>query len=523
MLLRTRRALALATLGLLACAPARAQGPGQRGAADEWRFPDLPPAAPVSAAEHARRRAALAERMRDGVLVVWGQDEPETDYAPFAQNPAFRYLTGITEPGAALVVSKQGSQVRETLFVRRRNPAREVWEGSRLGAERARALTGIATREVEGMMPLLDSLLATPRTLYTVSPLPEDAGERTVLRRDQQLVKQLVDAHAGTRTESLDRVLSQLRGSKSATELDLIRRAVYITILAHHQAARYVEPGMNEFEVQALIEGTFRRYGSERPSFASIVGSGPNSTTLHYREADRFMQAGETLVMDIGASYRGYAADLTRTLPVSGRFSPEQRQVYQIVLDAQKAAEALVRPGATWAQINAAAQRVLAEGLTRLGLIESPTASYACGRNGSSRCPQIQLFYMHGLGHGIGLDVHDPDVSYFGGAFKEGSAFTIEPGIYVRADVLDHLADTPENRALIARLRPVVARYRNIGVRIEDDYVVTARGVERVSEGAPREIAEIEALMAEPSPWSAGRRPEAVEWYRGTTPRPAAP
>jgi Xaa-Pro aminopeptidase len=289
-------------------------------------------------------------------------------------------------------------------------------------------------------------------------------------------------------------------------------------VLAHRAAMRSVEPGMNEFEIQALIEYYFRRNGAERPAYSSIVGSGPNSTTLHYRAADRFMQDNEVLLIDVGASYRGYAADITRTMPVNGRFSTEQRAIYEIVLRAQKAAEGLVRPGATWEELNRAVDSEIAAGLAALGLIDSANATYRCdSQRFGNVCPQYRLYYMHGLGHGIGLDVHDPEISYTAG-FQPGSVFTIEPGVYVRADALDFLPDTPENRQMADRLRPVVQCYRNIGIRIEDDYIVTGSGVERVSAGLPREIAEIEALMAQPR-LDPERRPEIVEWYRATTPR----
>jgi Xaa-Pro aminopeptidase len=488
-------------------------------AAEAWDVPALPPAEPIAREEYAARRAALAAQIDGGVIVALGAAEPEADYLPFAQTPTLRYLTGITEPGAALVISKRDGRVEEFLFVRPRNPAREVWEGERLGAAGARALTGIPARSVEEFAPVVNSLLADAPALYTTGPLPRGEAPGAVLTAEQQVIARLADENPGVELASLGAELQRLRAAKSPAELDRIRRAAYITNLAQRAAIRTIEPGMNEFEIQALIEYTFRRYGAERPSFATIVGSGPNATTLHYRADDRFMQAGEVVVMDIGASYAGYAADITRTVPVSGTFSPEQRAIYEIVLEAQKAAEAAARPGATWNELNTIAERVIAEGLTELGLIESPTATYRCDSERFGRvCPQYRLFYMHGLGHGIGLDVHDPEVSYYG-PFQVGSAFTIEPGIYIREDALDYLPDTPENRALIERLRPVVERYENIGVRIEDDYIITPEGLERISAGAPREIAEIEALAAQPSPATADRRPEVVEWYRSLDPR----
>lgn len=499
-------------------ANASAAAPPPAAAASEWRVPPAPAPAPISRSEFAARREALARALtEDGVFVAFGSPEPQTDYSTFAQNSPFRYLTGITEPGAALVMIKSGGTYTEQLFVLERNPAREVWEGARLGAEGARALTGIPATTVDRLFPALDSLLAKHPRLYTMSAAPGDARQGQVLGRDAQLVQHITARHSGIETVDVSDEVSRIRAGKTPAELDMLRRSIYITNLAQRAAMRAIEPGMNEFEIQALIEYTFRRYGSERPGFATIVGSGPNSTTLHYNADDRFMNAGEVVVMDIGAAYGGYSADITRTVPVSGRFSDDQKAIYEIVLAAQKAAEAVLRPGATRQQLGDAANAVLSEGLARLGLIEAADATYDCqGASGLSQCPQYRMFYMHGLGHGIGLDVHDPDASYYG-TFALRSAFTIEPGIYVRADVLDYLPDTPGNRAMIQRLRPAVQQYQNIGVRIEDDYFVTATGAERVSEGAPREIDEIEALMAQPA--GAGvRQGDIVEWYRGASP-----
>jgi Xaa-Pro aminopeptidase len=512
---------ALLLLGSLLAAPAAAQGPvaPNPGSTDAHTVAATPAPAPIAREEFARRRQALAAAMGDGVLVVMGTMEPDADYLPFAQNASFRYLTGIREPSAVLAIRKQGEQVAEQLFVLPREPSEEVWQGARLGAEGATRLTGIPARTTEEMDAALGEMLRGARTLYTVAPLSTDGSDNPWLRPDQQFAQALQRAHGVERIVDLSKEVFRLRLVKSPAELDMLRRSVFITTLAHREAMRAVEPGMNEFEIHALIEATFRRYGAERPSFGSIVGSGPNSTTLHYRTADRYMQDGEMLVMDIGASYNGYAADVTRSVPVNGRFTPEQRAIYEIVLAAQKAAEQQARVGVGMGRMSQAAERVLADGLVRVGLIEAPDATYDCRRgNVVVECPQLGMFYMHGLGHGIGLDVHDPESAFTRGLVV-GSAFTIEPGIYVRADVLDYLPDTPRNRRVIARMRPVVERYRNIGVRIEDDYFVTEAGVERVSEGAPREIAEIEALMARESLWNRERRPEMVEWYRAVTPR----
>jgi Xaa-Pro aminopeptidase len=466
----------------------------------------------IPAAEHAQRRQRFIAELPDGIVLVRGAPEPEHDYLPFSQSPSFRYLTGYTEPGATLVGVKRGNDARWTLFVQRRDPATEVWSGHRYGAEGAARLTGIPAREAAELRTVLDSLLQSVRALNVVSD--QSAGdEEWAATQDQLYVQSLLARRPGIDVRDATDRLQRLRGTKSAAELAHIRSAAEITVLAHRDMMRMAQAGMNEFELQALIEYTFRRYGSERPAFASIVGSGPNSTTLHYNANDRFIQPNETIVVDIGALYKGYAADITRTIPSDGTFTPEQREIYQIVRDAQAAAERQVAAGNASRLMSDSANAVIARGLARLGLIESEVATYDCQTaRQQGECPQYMLYYMHGLGHGIGLEVHDPEHYYFTGRIGVGSAFTIEPGIYVRADVLDVLPDTPRNRQLATRLRAAVQKYRNIGVRIEDDYIVTDRGVEWISQ-APREIDEIEALMREPWTGPAERRRELVERY----------
>jgi Xaa-Pro aminopeptidase len=472
-----------------------------------------PIAAQVPATEYAARRDSLAAVMTDGVLIALGGHEPAEDYLSFYPVPSFYYLTGVTEPEAVLVMVKRQAAVTMTLFVQPRDPAREVWTGTRLGAEGMTRATGVPARTIDELRPALDSLLAPGGTLSVVGDLSGD-GFAT---RDEQFVSSLHRDHPALQIVEANDLVDHLRMRHSAAELALERKAIDITVRAQHDAISAIRPGVNEFEIQALIEYTFRRNGSDRPSFSSIVGSGPNSTALHYNANDRFMRSGDVVVMDIGASYRGYAADVTRTVPVSGTFSPEQRAIYQLVRDTQRAAEQVAKLGATSAEMDAAANTVLSAGLARLGLIESPDALFdagpGCRRPTAKGCSQFSLFYFHSLGHAIGLEVHDP-TSF---RIEPGNTFTIEPGIYVRPTVLDELPDTPRNRAMIAKLRPAVQRYANIGVRIEDDYFATDAGVEWISRG-PREASEIEQMMREHAAVPAPRDSSIVNWYRQTAP-----
>ncbi|MFN2399937.1 MAG: aminopeptidase P family protein [Gemmatimonadaceae bacterium] len=469
-----------------------------------------PLSAQIPQTEYAQRRQALAARSSDGITLVFGAPEPARDYEGFFQSSPFEYLTGLSrEANAALVMVKSGSNVKSVVFVREREPAREAWMGERLGTAGVTQLTGLTARPIDELRTVLDSLARTGLTLLVAGEL----GEEGALTREGQMVRGIVESLPSLKVMPDSRLMNQLRGTKSPAEIELIRKAVEITVEAQRNAMRAMEPGMNEFEIQALIEYTFRRNGADRPSFATIVGSGPNSTTLHYNADDRFMNAGELVVMDIGASYRGYAADVTRTVPVSGTFTPDQRAIYEIVRNAQAAAERQAKVGARAQLMTDSSNIVIAAGLAKLGLTESASATFDCGEDGANQCPQYRLYYFHGLGHGIGLDVHDPEQFYFTGLIARGSAFTIEPGIYVRADILDHLADTPRNRAMIEKLKPAVVRYRNTGVRIEDDYIVTDKGVEWISK-APREIAEIEGLMRETYAGPGARNADVVNWYR---------
>ena len=456
----------------------------------------LPAGAQIPVAEFAARREALVEALPDGVFLALGAPAPVPDFIPFHQDPYLFYLTGFDEPGAALVLVKQGRERRAMLFVQGKDPAREVWTGERLGVAGVAPALGLEGRDAANLATVLDSLLRAHPHLQVTGNIGRQMTERSA---HDQFIDALRTATPRIEVTDARRTVDRLRGRKSAAELERLRIAGEISARGHLAAWASVAPGVPEYVLQAVAEGSWRREGGDGPSYGSIVGSGPNATTLHYNRDDRIAQAGEVIVMDLATYFDGYAADLTRTVPVSGRFSAEQRAIYEIVLAAQLAAERQIRVGGPARAMSDSAAAVLAAGLARLGLIESPAATYDCGSAEQPReCPQLSLYYMHGLGHGIGLLVHDPDQYTVTGRLEVGSAFTIEPGLYVRRALPSILPATARNAKLITRIAPVVARYADIGVRIEDDYLITAAGVVRSTAGVPREIDAIEAALATP-------------------------
>ena len=236
-----------------------------------------------------------------------------------------------------------------------------------------------------------------------------------------------------------------------------------------------------EYEVQAEVEYTFRRRNADFWGYPSIVGCGPNATTLHYEEASGPVTPGSLILMDVGAEYQHYTADVTRTFPVNGKFSKEQAEIYQIVYDAQEAAAKATKPGATMQEVSGAASTVIKDGLFRLGLITDKNSE------------QYRIWYMHGLGHWLGMNVHDVGS---GSTLKAGMVFTNEPGIYIREDALSYLPDSPKSQEFVAKVRPAFEKYKNIGVRIEDDMLVTATGADWLTKNLPRRMDEIESFMA---------------------------
>jgi Xaa-Pro aminopeptidase len=391
---------------------------------------------------------------------------------------------------------RNGRVAEAMLYAPTRDPRMQLYNGFLPESAAVARTLGLGLRSMDHLRPTLDARVKEGLPVYSLHDVATRDAMRDSLTRGARFL-------AGMQTRDAHRILDSLRVRKSPAEIALLRKAIDITMQGFRDAFRVIEPGRTEAVVQATVEHTWRMAGAQGPAFGGIVGSGPNSTSYHYRAGERVMNAGEVVVMDLGALYEGYAADVTRTAPVSGKWTADQRAIYDIVWEAQRAAERVTRAGVAVSVGDSAVRAVEGKGLARLGLIESPDATFdppwasagSCERRPLS-CKQVYLFMAHGLGHGIGLEVHDAGGYSYSptGAFQVGDVFTIEPGIYISTKLLDMLPDTPRNRAFIAKVRPMVERYNNIGVRIEDDYLVTPAGLEWLSRG-PRTADEIEAAM----------------------------
>lgn len=419
------------------------------------------PAGPVPPDRLAARRVALMDRIGTGVAVLQGSaerslDPPDPDYAQdsdFRQDSDVFYLAGLEVPDAWLVlVARADAPDRVFLFLPPREPAKERWLGPRMGpGPEAAAAAGLALADVRSDADrerVLDSLLAAPDSPARTGGIWVKRSPRT----DASPVLTALVAKA-PKAEDLLPLLADLRVIKDADELRRLRRAAEISAAGHVAAIKAARPGAWEYELEAAAEYEFRRLGAERVGYPSIVGAGVNSTILHYDESRAQLRDGDVVVMDMAAEFGYYTADVTRTLPASGKFTPRQRAVYDLVLGAQQAALDSLRPGVTLARLDGIARRYLRE---RSGTL--------CGRR------PCDAFFIHGLGHSIGMDVHD--VGRYDVPLAPGMVITIEPGIYL-----------PEE---------------GLGVRIEDDVAVTATGYELLSGGVPRTADAIEALMRKP-------------------------
>ncbi len=427
-------------------------------------------------ADYAQRRSRLAQTIQQGVVVLPTAPEQirnrDAHYA-YRYDSYFYYLTGFAEPEAVLVIIA-GATPRHILFCRERDAERETWEGFRHGTELARGKFGFdethAISELDEVMP---KLLADQPQIYC--HLGSDSHWDTRVLGWLNAVR--AQARAGVAAPAimhdLHPPIDEMRLIKDTHELAIMRRAARISTGAHKRAMRMTSPGGTEYEIEAELLHEFRRYGAQAPAYTPIVAGGANACVLHYVQNNAPLRDGELLLIDAGCELDGYASDITRTFPVSGAFAPAQRDVYQMVLAAQTAAIAVVRPGVTWNVPHDTAVRVLAQGLVDLGLCQGSVDKVI-------ETGDYKQFYMHRTGHWLGLDVHDAGDYKRANqwrALEPGMVLTVEPGCYIRpgAGVPRHL--------------------ENIGIRIEDDVLVTMDGNEVLTLAAPRSVADIEAVM----------------------------
>ncbi|MCH8978882.1 MAG: aminopeptidase P N-terminal domain-containing protein [Armatimonadetes bacterium] len=426
----------------------------------------------ISADEHVARREALKRHMGPKSIGVFFTNavhnrNNDVDFM-FRADSNFLYLTGFEEPDAALIlipdgVMLGGERVTEILFVNQPNRQSLTWLGYRMGTKNAETLLNF------------DKSIANTDFGKTLEEVAEASGAGKLFTNDPPSgsvgrMATMASAFAGwrggasvTAERSWSGFVARAREIKSPAEQRLLKRSVDISVAAHIEAMKSARPGMREYEIGALVKYVFEKNGCESPGYPPIVGSGPNSTILHYNTNRRLMKAGDIICMDTAGEYHGYTADITRTFPVSGKFSPEQRAIYEIVLKACDAGIAACKPGATRSEVGNAVSRVLSDGLMALGIIDSRR--------------ELRTYYMHGWGHNIGLDVHDVQPRR---TLEPGITLTVEPGIYIKAG------------------SPCDKKWWNIGVRIEDDVLITADGPVNMSAAAPRTVAEIERTMAMP-------------------------
>ena len=397
----------------------------------------------------------------------------------YRQENNFYYLTGFEEPESILLLNPSAARYRYVLFVRGRNPVMETFQGPRSGVDGAMTTFHADTAVLfSDFMESVTSFASNAGTLYYsfgINPMIDERIRSAFLE-------------SGTSSWSIQDpspILAEMRLIKNEGDWEMgFQKAMDISVEGQVDAIKAIRPGMFEYEVQAVFEYVYRKNGSPRNGYACIIGSGPNSCTLHYDRNDRRMQDGDVVVMDCGAEYGYYSADITRTLPVNGKFTNEQREIYQIVLDAQNAAIRMVRPGLIKGSLDSVMKETLGTGLLSRGFIKEKK--------------DATLFTVHGFSHWLGLDVHDVGKTTADGQSRPlvaGMVFTLEPGIYVRPEIFDKLKDLRYTEEEIARLRVRLGRYMNTGVRIEDDIVVTETGCKNLTEVVPRDVGAIEALM----------------------------
>jgi Xaa-Pro aminopeptidase len=460
-------------------------------------------AGPLQDDVKARRTRAMERLGPDALAIFWSAPtrvfSGDVNYE-YRQDSNLLYLTGIDQEDTILVLMPGNETRKEILFVREADARREHWNGHSLTPAEASAASGIeAVMTVNQFEPFIAAMLS--RRATTGSPTESarffqalaDGRAKLALLLDPvtdltapagpaaQFAAKLRERFFGFAVQDATPILAELRQIKTSYEQTVLRRSVEISSDAHRAGMRAARSGKYEYEVEAAIEEVYLRNGAMSWGYPSIVGSGPNATILHYEKSSRKMEPGDLLLVDAAANYQGLTGDITRTYPVDGTFSREQRDIYDIVYAAQQAGEKAARIGGQPRDIQAACDQVLRAGLVRLGLVTDPSGM------------QFKIWATHGVTHWIGMDVHDVGVPRK--PLDAGMAFTIEPGIYIREAVLNDLPKTAENLAFIDKVRTLVGKYKNIGVRIEDSYLLSAAGLERLSKSVPRTADEIEAFL----------------------------
>jgi len=468
--------------------------------------------------ELAARRKHVADTIGPKAMLVMFSTEPrvytfDVDF-PFRQENNLFYLTNLNQKGANLVLMP-GTRFPEILFLPRRSAAAETWTGHMYSPEEAARLSGIkeiwANSEFEPFIKALRSkasyapqpeniLMSANRgapslgdntsalltaaanneaAIYLLASFPT-LGESKEFRQEQRFASSW-GKDSGFTIQNVAPIFAQMRARKSAMEIELLQHAIDISIEAHERAWIAAAHAKWEYEIDSEVARVFKLRNADNWGYPDIVGCGANATTLHYEESQSQCKPGDLLLMDVGAEYGHYSADVTRTTPVSGKFTPAQAAIYQIVYDAQEAAAKAAKPGATLSDAHRASLAVIKAGLLKLGLITDADSE------------QYRIWFMHGNGHWLGMNVHDVGG---GVAFEPGMTFTNEPGIYIRRDALDNLPQTPQNAQLIAAIKPAFEKYKGIGVRIEDDMVITPEGAKWMTGALPRSVADIEAFIA---------------------------
>ena len=431
----------------------------------------LPDIAPFRA-----RRNALLQTMQNGIAIIPTAPEHirnrDSDY-PYRFDSYFYYLSAFTEPEAVLVLIA-GAEPRSILFCREKHAERELWEGFRHGPDAARERYGFdAAHPFSALDEVVVELMANQPALYFAPGMDSNWDARILdwLNRVRAMTRTGVTAP--TAIHDLRVPLDEMRLRKDAYECEVMRRAATISAGAHRRAMRATRPGRMEYEIEAELMYEFRRHGSQFPAYWPIVAGGANACVLHYRDNDQPLKDGDLLLIDAGCELDGYASDITRTFPVSGRFSGPQRALYELVLASQAAAIDITKPGCHWNEPHEAAVRVLAQGFIDLGLCKGSL-------DAALEQESYKQFYMHRTGHWLGLDVHDAGEYKENGAWRPlqpGMMLTVEPGCYVRP-----AEGVPE-------------KYWNIGIRIEDDVLINADGCEVITHETPKSVADIEAIM----------------------------